>query len=158
MSYYPRKRREVSDILVSPEMNHSEFEAAVTRFDGDLIVAASASRAALEVNYLRRRAVTAYRNALNVAAGHPFDPRWRLLTLIVDAFIIRVGCGPHTPDAEAALERLALLRTDGGSPLTRVTRAPARLAKADFPFSRVIAGLRADCGPLRVRRTIDRSK
>jgi hypothetical protein len=155
MSYYPRKRREVSDILVSPEMNHSEFEAAVTRFDGDLIVAASASHAALDVNYLRRRAVTAYRNALNVAAGHPFDPRWRLLTLIVDAFIIRVGCGPHTPDAEAALERLALLRNDGRSPLTR---APARLAKADFPVSRVIAGLRADCGLLQVRRTIERSK
>jgi hypothetical protein len=35
--------------------------------------------------------------------------------VIVDAFITRVGRGPHTPDAQAALERLALPRNDSST-------------------------------------------
>lgn len=94
-----------------------EFDAAVARFDADLIIAASGVSAALGTNRLRRRAVAVYRNALHSAAGHPFDSRWLLLALIVDAFVARVGNGPHTPDVEAALKRLTLLRVVDDIPM-----------------------------------------
>ena len=95
-----------------------EFEAAVARFDDDLVVAATGSPAVLNTNRLRRRAVTVYRNALDFAAGSPHDPRWRILALIVDEFITSVGSGLHTPHAKAALERLTLLRDVGEQEVT----------------------------------------
>jgi hypothetical protein len=94
-----------------------EFDAAVARFDADLIIAANGSSAAVGARRLRRRAVTVYRNALDFAAGHPFDPRWFLLALIVDAFVARVGNGPHTPEVVAALKRLTLLRVVDDIPM-----------------------------------------
>jgi hypothetical protein len=87
-----------------------EFEAAVARFHADLIVAATGSPATLSDIHLRRCAVAVYRNALDFAAGHPLDPRWGILERIVDEFISRIGSASRTPDAEAALERLTLLR------------------------------------------------
>lgn len=135
-----------------------EFEAAVARFDADLIIAATGSPAALRTNRLRRRALAVYRNALDFAAGRPHDPRWGILSLIVDEFIARVGNESRTPDAEAALERLKLLREQEiparnrapnllqTTPRVKIAQIDGRKTKAlqqvsDGAFrSRVIAG------------------
>jgi len=106
-----------------------EYDAAVARFDADLMIAASCSPAALGTNRVRYRAATAYRSALSFAAGRPFDPRWGVLVLIVDEFITRVGSGPRTPHAEAALERLTLLRDDGSSRFHTQQNSHARRAR-----------------------------
>jgi hypothetical protein len=92
-------------------MTYVEVEAAIARFDADLQSAASAG-AAVDVKDLSRQAVTAYWCALNFAAGCPFDPRWRVLMLTVEAFIVAVGDRPHARRADGALERLALLCDD----------------------------------------------
>ncbi len=88
----------------------TEYDAAAARFDADLVIAAGAAQAALGTQRLRRRAVRVYRNALSTAAGRPHDPRWRILELMVDAFVERIRAAPRSADAAAALERLELLR------------------------------------------------
>lgn len=91
-------------------MMDAEYDAAVARFDADLVIAAGAAQAAHGTHTLRRRAVSVYRNALATAAGHPYDPRWQILELMVDAFVQRIRSVPRTPDAAAALERLQRLQ------------------------------------------------
>ena len=93
-------------------MMDAEYDAAVARFDADLVIAAGAERAALGTHRLRQRAVSVYRNALNTAAGRPYDPRWRTLELVVDAFVERIRTAPRSPEAAAAFERLHRLRAE----------------------------------------------
>lgn len=90
-------------------MTSGEYDAAAARFDADLVIAAGAA-AALGTQRLRKRAVSVYRNALNFAAGRPGDPRWHILELAVDAFLVRVANAPRSPESAAALARLERLR------------------------------------------------
>ena len=88
-----------------------EYDAAAARFDADLIIAAGTAPAA-GTHRLRKRAVGVYRNALTCAAGRPGDPRWRILELVVGAFLCRVADAPHSPESAAALARLERLRRE----------------------------------------------
>ena len=85
----------------------TEHQAALARLDADLAIAASHTPANVrEVHFLRRRVLTAYRDALAGAAGVPLDPRWNALALTITAFVTRIADGPHSRAATAALDRL----------------------------------------------------
>jgi len=88
---------------------NAEYDAAVARFEADLVLAAGAARA-MGTHRLRRRAARIYRNALREAAGRPHDPRWSILELVVDAFVERIRDVPLSPGAAIARQRLELLR------------------------------------------------
>lgn len=86
----------------------AEHAGAVARLDADLVIAAGGS-SEYDVHHLRRRVVSAYRNALVTAAGKPFHPSWVVLASSVSAFTACIGSSVRTRDARAALERLELL-------------------------------------------------
>lgn len=91
----------MSTMLLPTPMYDEEHAAAVARLDDDLAAVATG-----ELHVLRRRAVTAYGNALANAAGEPGDARWRVLARIVAAFVARIPSGASSRQTAAAVARL----------------------------------------------------
>jgi hypothetical protein len=87
----------------------AEHAGAIARLDADLVIATSGITE-YDVHQLRRRVISAYRNALVTAAGKPFHPDWTALALSVTAFVARAGTSARIGEARAALARLDSLR------------------------------------------------
>jgi hypothetical protein len=82
-----------------------EARAALGRLDDDLRAVETAVGAAA-LPSLRRRAISAFEDALREAAGQPDDPRWRLFLVAVAAFTSRVPEMLLGRVAKAAMIRL----------------------------------------------------
>jgi hypothetical protein len=95
----------MTTMLLPTPIFDEEHAAAVARLDDDLAAAVASG----ELHVLRRRAVTAYENALANAAGEPGDARWRVLAGIVAAFVARIPTGATSPHTAAAVARLKTL-------------------------------------------------
>jgi hypothetical protein len=95
----------MTTMLLPTPVYDEEHAAAVARLDDDLAAAVATG----ELHVLRRRAVTAYENALANAAGEPGDARWRVLARIVGAFVARIPTGAASQQTAVAVARLKSL-------------------------------------------------
>lgn len=86
-----------------------EQQASVARLDDDLTAIAQSAPSSAEIallDGLRRRVLTAYRDALTHAAGQSSDPRWRDLIAAVVAMLAHAPSALYSYAAERAVMRL----------------------------------------------------